>query len=167
VNQDEDFFLPVRPREPKPTDVPVTDADYEYVRLNLFRALGSGQMIKKTFDELGIKSFRPLRKTLLLRTERIPDKVGSIFVPPKLATFYGELPHMQPILAFVLAAGPKATVRAGDRILFMRLHFARWQTLEDGTVCGWIDEANILGWADPENADARSDRGSSLSAQAV
>lgn len=108
----------------------------------------TAEKIQKTFEELGIKGFRPWRDLLIIRTNPMPKKTGSIYLPEKLTTFYGELPHLQPITGMVIAAGPKATVPVGDHVAFMRLHFARWQTLEDGTVVGWIQEAHVEGHVD-------------------
>jgi hypothetical protein len=91
----------------------------------------------------------------------MPKKTGLIYLPEKLTTFYGELPHMQPIVATVLAAGPEATVKPGELVAFLRLYFARWMTLDDRTVVGWLlSEENLLGMADLEGdivADLRVD----------
>lgn len=114
-------------------------------------------LAKRTFDELQVPGFRPLRDVLLVRTNPMPLRTGSIFLPNKLTSFYGELPHMQPITAIVLTAGPKAVAKPGDQIAFMRLHFIRWETLEDKTVAGWISEANVFGWADLDPGDTFAD----------
>lgn len=157
LDQDEDFFLPKSPTatEPKTKTTPEQDAaDVAYLQHKMFRALKDADKyaneapeakLRRTFDELGIKGFRAMRKMLLVRTEALPQKIGLIYVPPKLATFYGELPHLQNIYAMVLAAGPKADCKPLDRVVFQRLYFARWQHMEDGTVVGWIDEANVYG----------------------
>lgn len=159
MNGDEDFYLPARERT-RPEQTPEEDAaDLEYLRNSLFNAIKIPEEyrmspegakildIEATFEELGIKNFRALKKMLLVRTEPLPKKIGLIYVPPKLASFYGELPHLQNIYAMVLSAGPKADCRPTDRVVFSRLYFARWQTMEDGTVVGWIDEANVYGRA--------------------
>ena len=115
-------------------------------------------LIKQTFEELEIPGFRPLRNTVILRTHPIPVRTGAIFLPVKLTTFYGELPHMQPIVATVIAAGPKATCKVGDRVAFLRLHFALWKRCADDTAIGWIaDDGNIIGWVDLDEDEAFAD----------
>lgn len=113
--------------------------------------------ISATFAELGINSFRPMRDLVLVRSNPMPQKTGSIYLPNKLATFFGLLPNLQLITATVLSAGPKATVLPGEDIVFMRLNFAWWKIMEDGTVVGWIQEANVFGWSELEPGDTFAD----------
>lgn len=139
-------------------------SDEEYLRKKLHKALEIPEtqqmdIIKQTFDEMGIPGFRPLRALILVRANPVPTKTsGGIYLPTKLTSFFGELPHMQPITATVLAAGPKATVKPGEVIAFLRLHFSWWMKLEDGSYVGWLlDEANIIGWADLDPGDTFAD----------
>ena len=113
--------------------------------------------VEDTFRELGIKSFRFPKgyDRLLIRTHPIPDKVGSVYIAPKLSRFYGELPNMQQIVATVLAAGSECTYKVGDNIAFMRLHFAAWQVMEDGTRVGWINESQTMGWVEYDQGDGQ------------
>lgn len=113
--------------------------------------------IADTFFELGINSFRPLRDLVLVRSNPMPEKTGSIYLPNKLATFFGLLPNLQLITAIVLSAGPKATVLPGEDIVFLRLNFAWWKIMEDRTVVGWIQEANVLGRPELEPGDTYAD----------
>ena len=114
-------------------------------------------LARRTFTEIGIKGFRPLRDLVIVRTNPMPQKTGSIYLPPKLQTFYGELPHMQPITGIVLVAGPKAIVKPGDQVAFMRLYWATWDRLEDGTYVGWIQEPNLIGHVDLDPGDQFAD----------
>lgn len=104
------------------------------------------QVVERTWKELGYK-FRPWRRIVLVRTDPIPTMTsGGIHLPPKLASFYGELPHIQLVTAIVLASGPECELKAGDRIGFQRLYFARWLEMDDNTLIGWIsDERNVVG----------------------
>jgi hypothetical protein len=104
--------------------------------------------VEKTWEEVGYR-VRPLRWMVFVRTDPIPQKVGSIYLPFKLQTFYGELPHLQVVTATVLSVGPKALgLQPGDRVAFARLHFARWLDMADGTKVGWIDANQIAGYAE-------------------
>jgi hypothetical protein len=124
------------------------------------------EMVERTFAELGIKGFRPLQKRLLLRTHPIAQMTGGVYLPQQLTSFYGEMPHMQPIIATVIAAGPKCSLVPGEKIAFLRLHFARWQRMEDGTFVGWItDEENIVGRADLHGAESGDMRIESVSSR--
>jgi len=110
------------------------------------------ERVEETWKEIGCR-VRPLRKTIMVRTEPLPTKsAGGIILPGKLTTFYGELPHMQIIVATVLSSGRDAILETGDRIAFTRLFFARWMQLQDRTLIGWIaNEENVLGYAEGEN----------------
>lgn len=113
--------------------------------------------VKETFAELEINSFRPLRDLVLVRSNPMPVKTGSIYLPNKLTTFFGLLPNMQLITATVIAAGSKATVLIGEEIVFLRLNFIWWKVMEDRTVVGWIQEANVLGRPELEPGDTYAD----------
>jgi len=110
--------------------------------------ISSTDLIEKTWAEIGYK-IHPLRNLVMVRTDPIPDKIGSIYLPPKLQTFYGELPHLQLITATILSAGKDVKgVKVGDRVAFTRLHFARFQNMQDGTKVGWMPEDQLAGLAD-------------------
>jgi len=107
----------------------------------------------RTWKELGIKRVRPLRRMLFVRTEPFENKTASglLFLPGRLHGFFGGLPHMRNVFGTVVSAGPDCTVKIGERIMFVRLHFAHWKPLlEEGAYIGWIDETQVVGYADPD-----------------
>jgi co-chaperonin GroES (HSP10) len=115
---------------------------------------------EQTLAELGLKEIRPLRRMLFVRTEPFDNKSsGGIYLPGKLHGFFGGLPHMRNVFGTVVAAGPKCEVRVGDRIVFQRLHFAHWKPLrEEGAYLGWIDETQVIGYAELDPVfEVRSD----------
>jgi hypothetical protein len=105
----------------------------------------------------GVKAIKPLRKMLFVITDAPPQKTASglLFLPPKISSFYGELPHIRLVTGTVIAAGPKATTTVGARVIFQRLHFARWQKFskadEPEVYVGWIDEDSLVGYPEDEN----------------
>lgn len=116
--------------------------------------MNSEELIKATFAEIGIKGIRVPRWLILVRTEPLEQKTpGGLWLPPKLTNFYGELPHLRPLVGLVLAAGPKAYVKVGDRVAFQRLHFQRWCQMQDGTFVGWIDYNQLHGFAEDDHVN--------------
>lgn len=105
------------------------------------------QIVDRTWEELQCE-VRPLNRMVMVRTLPLEQKVGSLWLPPKLTTFHGELPHQKQVKAVVLSAGPNTTVTSGEVIAFTRLYFAWWKKLEDGCMVGWIDEQQITGYID-------------------
>jgi hypothetical protein len=114
-------------------------------------------LIAATFAEMDIPGFKPWRDLVFVRTNPMPQKTGSIYLPTKLASFYGELPNLQLITATVIAVGPKTTVLPGETVVFMRLYFAYWRRMEDGTYFGWIQEPNLTGFAELDPGDTYAD----------
>lgn len=107
--------------------------------------------IAETLAELGAKALRPLRWYLMVRTEPVEERTaGGLWLPPKLASFYGPLPHRQILEGLVLAAGPDAALNQGDRVAFQRLHFSRWCQMADQTYVGWVDSNQLLGIVEEE-----------------
>lgn len=106
-------------------------------------------VVGQTWTEVGYK-VRPLRNTVFVRTLPLEEKVGSLYLPAKLTKFYGELPHQKTIRAVVLAVGPKAKVKPGEKVCFTRLYFAWWKKLEDGCMVGWIDENQLTGYIEED-----------------
>lgn len=102
-------------------------------------------VVERTWAEVGCR-VRPLRNMVFLRTLPLEQKVGSLFLPPKMTQFHGELPHMKTVKAVVVAAGPKAKVQTGEQVCFTRLQFAWWKKLDDGCMLGWINENEITGY---------------------
>jgi co-chaperonin GroES (HSP10) len=118
--------------------------------------------IGEVLAELGVKSIRPLRRTLFVRTRPIEVvSPGGIILPQSATGFYAGPAHLRMLRALVLAAGPECMdAVAGDTILFQRVHFARWEEIDRGeeassggtcweregrSFVGWIDEENIIG----------------------
>jgi len=101
-------------------------------------------LIAKTWEECGVLRVRPLRNMVFVRTELLPEYIGSIFIPATLRASYSQLPHKVMLSALVIGAGPKCTsVKIGDRVSFSRLFFARWQEMSDKCLVGWLQEENI------------------------
>jgi hypothetical protein len=87
---------------------------------------------------------RPLRNILFVRTEPPPEKIGSIYLPPKLQGFFGPLPKGTVVTAVVMSAGPKCEFEVGDVVGFIRTPFARFHDCKDGSKVGWIPEDQLL-----------------------
>jgi len=106
--------------------------------------------ITTTWTELG-KKVECLGTKVFVRTEAMPEMIGSLYLPPKKTQFYGELLGIKQFNeATVLSVGPEATLSPGDKICFLRLYFARYEQMEDRTMTGWVDEQNIIGIVDPQ-----------------
>ena len=109
------------------------------------------EFIQSTLAAMGWKQFRPMKGTLLVRTRAVPEKTsGGIYLPAKIASFFGELPNLQPVVATVIAAGKLTTVQVGEDVAFMRLNFTWLKQMEDNSYVGLIAEANLLGEAEGE-----------------
>lgn len=79
-------------------------------------------------------------------TDLPAKKVGSLFLPMKATTFYGDLPHLVMVRATVLSAGPKAQgLNPGDRVTFPRTYFIRWRELEPDVMIGWVSHSQVAG----------------------
>ena len=110
------------------------------------------ERVEDTWKEMGHK-LRMLRKGVLVRTDPLPTEVNGVILPPRAASFYGELPNVSFVTAVVLSSGRDATLKPGDRIAFIRLFFARHLEMEDKTLVGWIaNEENVLGYVEGERS---------------
>lgn len=99
--------------------------------------------IGSTWTEIGQRA-KPLRDFVFVRTELLPEYVGSIWVPPAYRGNYTGMAHTVFMRALVIATGPECkVVSVGNRVAFARLFFARWHELEDKTLVGWVREDNI------------------------
>jgi hypothetical protein len=109
------------------------------------------RIVENTWDILGFR-LRAKGRIIFCRTEPVPTKTASglLWLPPKHQTFHGRLPHMQMVLARVLSSGPKAEVNPGDRICFKRSYFAWLWKLGSEELVGWIDESQVIGWAEKD-----------------
>lgn len=104
------------------------------------------EIIEQTWGEIGWRA-KPLKRWVFVRTELLPDKIGSLYLPPTLRGNYAQLGHKVLMRALVLSTGPQCRIlKPGDRIAFPRLFFARWHYLEDKSLAGWVDEDNISGY---------------------
>ena len=111
-------------------------------------------IVEKTWEELGFR-IRAVGWKVWVRTLPHPRKVGHIWLPPKAASFYGELPHLRTVYGVVLSAGSRGLARSlkpGDIVGFKRLEFAWWVKLEgtqsdeygsDDEYVGYIDANHI------------------------
>lgn len=103
------------------------------------------ELIEQTWKELG-QRLSPVRDLVMVRTEPHEKKIGSLYLPPKLQHFYGELPHLQMVTATALSVGPQCrSIKVGDRIVFSRLFFGRLFTMKDGTLVGYLREDQVSG----------------------
>lgn len=102
-------------------------------------------IIQQTWAELEQEVTEPGTK-ILIRTEVMPEKIGSLFLPPKQTEFYGRLKGSEVTLtATVLAVGKQCTegLKPGDTILFKRIVFAPYKKMLDTTMLGWVNEDDI------------------------
>lgn len=110
--------------------------------------------VEETWEMLGQK-IRPLRDEVFVRTDTPPEEImtpGGILLATKWQDFYKGWPHQKLIRATVCSAGPRVkSLKPGDVILFQRLFFARHSRLEDGSICGWIKEPNVIGYVGEED----------------
>ena len=97
---------------------------------------------------------RPMRDLVFIHTDAPPDDIitpGGIILTQKWQDFYKGYPNEKLIRAQVVSAGPLVRgVKAGEFIAFQRLFFMRHSWLSDGSLIGWIKEANILGHIDED-----------------
>ena len=110
-------------------------------------------LAEQTLSELGLSEIRPLRNMVFVRSEPFTNMTpsGLLYLPGKLHGFFGGLPHMRTVYGTAVAVGPKCSIQVGERIMFMRLHFAHWKPLmEEGAYLGWIEENQVIGY--PEAA---------------
>jgi len=102
-------------------------------------------IVEQTWEEVGCR-VRMRNLYVMVRTEPVAQKVGLLWLPPKLQTFFGELPHKQMIVGRVLSVGDRVKgVSPGDQICFARLHFAWWKRLRDGNYVGWVPAYQVAG----------------------
>jgi len=134
-------------------------------------------LVERTWQELGYK-IRAVGCKVWVRT--FPHKKksrGGLWLSPRQASFYGELPHLVTVEAVVLSAGSKGlaiAVKPGDRIAFSRGHFARYVQLESTEVdaygpseefVGYIDIYDVFGFIEEgANAYRRDSIGASAAA---
>lgn len=100
-------------------------------------------IVQETWKELN-QEINCFGSRVLIRTEPIPEKIGSIYLPTKHTSFYGKIQgQYQWCTATVLAAGEESIVKSGEKIMFTRLAFANIYKMKDNTFVGWVEDANI------------------------
>jgi len=107
-------------------------------------------IVERTWAELGFR-LKATGWKVWVRTLPHPRKIGSLWLPPKAASFYGELPHLRTVYAVVLSAGPRGVaqeLKPGDVIAFKRLHFAWIRKLEPTNVDEYGADEEYLGYVD-------------------
>jgi hypothetical protein len=106
-------------------------------------------LVEQTWKEMGFR-IRARGYQVWVRTVPFERKVGAIWLPPKLQSFHGELPHLVTTRAVVLSAGPEGfarDVKPGDTVAFKRLHFATYMPVGDPDhqeKVGWIDSNEVM-----------------------
>lgn len=100
-------------------------------------------LITETWNELN-KVLECKNTKILVRTDPVQDKIGSIYLPARKASFYGRIQgQYQWCRATVLAKGPESTVEPGEHVLFTRLAFANLYKMKDNSYVGLVDEEHV------------------------
>lgn len=104
-----------------------------------------GFEVDKVWQKLGFR-IQATKGRLFVVTDLPAKKVGSLYLPMKATTFYGDLPHLVMVRATVLSAGTKAHgLNVGDRVTFPRTYFIRWRELEPDVMLGWVEKSQVSG----------------------
>lgn len=115
---------------------------------------GGPEVAEETWKLIGVK-VEAVGARVFVRTEKPPEKRGSLYLPPDYwETFGRRLGGAVPVTGTVLSIGgrvPKGQLEIGDRVFFSRLPFGWTHKLDDGTFVGWVFFADILG--KPESDD--------------
>ena len=99
--------------------------------------------VEQTWEKLG-RRVRASGHTVFVRTDVPEEKSeGGIFYPD--SGFYSGPFHLRLVAATVLSAGSKSILKPGDRVCFQRQWFCRWESLDDKTLVGWLEEAQVTG----------------------
>jgi len=130
-----------------------------------------GERVQATGWKLWVRTLPHSRKT----------HGGKLWLPPKLQSFHGELPHLVTVRGLVLSVGPHGTAQSfseGDIVEFQRLHFGYMWKLPnanqdqyggDEQYIGFLDANQVLWTLEPEEdaspPTARAPRKSRKSAQ--
>jgi len=104
-----------------------------------------GFEVSDVWRQLGFR-IQATKGRLFVVTDLPAKKVGSLYLPVKATTFYGDLPHLVMVRATVLSAGPNAQgLHPGDRVTFPRTYFIRWRELEPDVMLGWVEKSQVAG----------------------
>jgi hypothetical protein len=112
-------------------------------------------VVEQTWAELG-QEIRPIGTRIFVRTEKPPEKIGAIWLPPEYSNTFGrKLGGQVPVTGVVLSISnrvqPLTDLQIGERVFFFRLPFGWTHKMEDGTFTGWIDISEILGRPSDDN----------------
>jgi len=111
--------------------------------------LASLKLVEQSLSEIGVKSIKPLCRTVFVRTLPLEEISPGGIIIPRAKWFFSGPAHLRMIKGVVLAVGPKCTVSVGNVVVFQRMNFARWMRLDDGTFAGWLkDENDLIGFSD-------------------
>lgn len=104
---------------------------------------------EEVLEEVGGK-LRPMRDLVFLRTDATPKEIktrGGIILCGLWQDFHKGYGNEKVIRAEVLSIGKDVvTLKPGEVIAFQRLFFMRHSYMSDGSLLGWVQEKNILGW---------------------
>lgn len=94
--------------------------------------------VAEAWHELGCERYRAMAPRVLLRTWRIAEKIGRIWLPDSVRTFYKGLPHGKLVRATVLAGPRGSGLQPGDAVCFPQTFFIRLHKLMDDTLVGAV-----------------------------
>lgn len=124
---------------------PISRAEYEHVE-----PVGETReaQVERVWSELGFR-VRPLFAKVFVVTDAPAQKIGLLWLPPKVASFYGGMGHQRLVTATVLSCGPMANyVKPADRVCFARLQFGHIAKLPGERYVGWIEQEQLAGTPD-------------------
>lgn len=101
--------------------------------------------VESTWHELGVQRYRAMNHRVIVRTWRIPEKIGSIRLPDRARSFYKGLPHSKLVRATVLAAPVGSGLKVGEAVCFPQTFFIRFQRLTDETLVGAVHTKYLHG----------------------
>jgi len=112
----------------------------------------SQALVEATWDELGLK-VHTMGPRLWVRTWRIPEKIGRIYIPDANRSIYKGLPHSKLVRATVLAVPRGSDLKVGDFVCFPQTFFARHAFMVDGTLTGFLNPKYLHGKITLEPSD--------------
>jgi hypothetical protein len=113
------------------------------------------ELLEDTWHQIGHKVI-PHGPRVYVRTWRIPERIGHIYIPPKLLSIYKGLPHSKLVRATVVAVPPTGRtygLQVGDFIVFPQTFFARYRYMTDDTLLGYLHPMFVHGKVTLEEAD--------------
>lgn len=120
-------------------------------------------LVEQTWKQIGYK-VRPLNTNtnVFVRTMPPPQKVSSLWLPPKFAKFHGDLANKVMARGVVIAKPDTVTgIEVGDRVCFPRLFFGFLEKLSSTpeVYYGFVKATHIFGnfWYDEKDlAEAKN-----------